>query len=436
MSLPVICLIMFLAMAVMILLGIPLSVSMLTCTFVGMTVVNGFGFTINQFSNGLFALSNSYTFAVIPMFMIVGTLCSATGIAEDTFEAAKKWLGRVRCGLLHTVVVANMIFGACSGMSAAGNMVFSKMAMPELRKANYNETMSIGTITAAGSLSVLIPPSIPLISFCLLANVSVGASLVTGVACGILFAFLMCVMNHIISIARPDLVPPPDKSAPKVPLREKLGTLKLLIPILLLFALIVGGSFLGWFPATAGGAVAVVAVLVYAVAKRTPFKVILNAIVEGIVSFAGVYLIIVAGQFFGRFVTLTGMATYLSEIITSAHIPAYAVFCLVVLFYLFCGCFMDCLSIIVITVPVIFPVLTAMGFHELILVLLLVFAMEIASLTPPVGVGVFYVAHATGMPTSQIFKGVTPYFLFDLFFVLLIGAVPQLVLWLPQLMGY
>lgn len=429
-----VCILIFLLMTGLILVGIPLSISMLTCALLGFTIVSGFDLAVTQFTNSLFQLSHSYNFAVIPLFMVVGTLASVSGMAEGTFTAAKKWLGRVRGGLLHSVVLANMIFGACSGMSSAGNIVFSKIALPELRKANYDETLSIGTITCAGSLSVLIPPSVPIISFSLLAGVSIGSALVVGISTGIIFALLMMLMIVVIGIIQPKKIPP--RESVRVPIKEKLKTLTLLLPIFALFALIVGGSFAGWFPATVGGAVAVVAILIYCFARHLPLKGIFQGIMEGVSSFANVYLIIVAGQFFSRFVTVTGLADAISRAIATMNMPPYLVFCLVFIFYLFCGCFMDCLSIIVITVPVVFPVLTAIGFHELVLVMLLVFAMEIASLTPPVGLGVFYVANATKMPVSQVFRGVAPFFLLDVFLVLLVAAVPNLIMWLPKLLGY
>lgn len=434
MSPTAICLLVFLLMTAMILMGLPLSVSMLFCSFLGFTLVSGVDLAMTQFTNALFSLAHSYNFAVIPLFMVVGTLASVSGMAEGTFIAAKKWLGGVRGGLLHTVVVANMIFGACSGMSSAGNIVFSKIALPELKKAGYNDTLSVGTITCAGSLSVLIPPSIPIISFSLLAGVSIGQALIVGISTGIVFAILMMLMIVVIGFIKPGYIPP--RETVKVPVAEKLKTLTLLLPIVALFALIVGGSFLGWFPATVGGAVAVVAILIYCLCRRLPLKNIFQGVMEGVASFANVYLIIIAGQFFSRFVTVTGLADTLSRGIASANLAPYLVFCLVFVFYLFCGCFMDCLSIIVITVPVVFPVLTAVGFHELVLVMLLVFAMEIAALTPPVGLGVFYVANATKMSTTQVFKGVTPFFIMDVVLVLIIAAFPNLILWLPKLMGF
>lgn len=156
---------------------------------------------------------------------------------------------------------------------------------------------------------------------------------------------------------------------------------------------------------------------------------------EGVVSFAGVYLIIIAGQFFSRFITVTGMAQAISDYIATVNIAPFGIFMLVFAFYLLCGCFMDSLSIIVITVPVVFPVLTSVGYHEVLLVMLLVFSMEIAALTPPVGVGVFYVSQVTKMPPSKVFWGVTPFFILDAFMVILIALFPGLILWLPRLLS-
>jgi tripartite ATP-independent transporter DctM subunit len=429
----IICAIMFGCMTALILLGVPLAISMLTCSFIGFAWVSGFGLATTQLTNALFSLSHSYGFAVIPLFMALGTLASVTGMAEGTFQAAKKWVGGVRGGLLHSVVLANMVFGACSGMSVAGNIVFSRIALPELRKANYDETLSIGTITSAGSLSVLIPPSVPIIAFCLLAGVSIGQALMTGISAGILFAVLTMLLIVVIGLVQPKKIPP--RSSERVSVWEKVKTLRLLLPIAVLFALIVGGSFAGWFPSTVGGAVAVVAILVYAVAKRTRPKIVWRGLIEGVLSFAGVYLIIIAGQFFSRFVTVTGMADAISDYIASVQMAPFGVFMLVFVFYLFCGCFMDALSIIIITVPVVFPVLTGVGYHELVLVMLLVFSMEIASLTPPVGVGVFFVAQVTKMPVSRVFRGVAPFFVLDAFMVMIIALFPDLILWLPRLLG-
>ena len=429
-----ICAICFLVMTILILLGCPLAISMLLCSIAGFWFISGDVMAMKQMTSGITALGANYNFAVIPFFMIMGQLAGATGIAEGAFQSCKKWLSFIRGGLLDTVIISNMVFGACSGMSSAANVVFSRIALPEMEKEGYDRGLSIGTIAGAGSLSVLIPPSMPVLTFCLITNVSIGAALMLGLVTGILFAIIYILFVKVYIRIRPNTVPP--KSNEKVPMREKVQSLKLLIPIILLFALIVGGSFVGWFPATVGGAVAAVVVMIYALIKKTPPKKIFRVVWEGVRSFGNMYMIIIAGQMFGRLVALSGLASAIAKFIAGTGLPAFAIFCLIVLFYLFCGMFMDCLSIIIITVPIVFPVMTSMGYHELILVMLLIFAMEIANLTPPVGVGVFYVADATKESPAFVFKSVTKFFLLDLGIILFIAAVPQSVMWFVHLMGY
>ena len=427
-------LLMFGIMVVLTLLGVPLGISIIGCAAVGLYVVGGPAMLLNQMGQGFYKLSASYNFAVIPMFMVMGQLCAETGIAEGAFTSAKKWLGGLRGGLLDTVVIANMIFGACSGVSSAANVVFSRIALPEMDKAGYDRGLSLSVICASSSLSVLIPPSVLILSFCMLVEVSVGAALMAGCAAGIVFALVYLVVINIYKRLYPNKIPP--KSTEKVPAKEKLQSLALLLPIVLLFALIVGGSFAGWFPATVGGAVAMVVVLIYAIAKRTPLKKIWNAISFSLVTFANIYLIIVGGQLFSRFIALTGMTTAIGNAIAAAQVPGMVVFALVVIFYLFCGMFMDCASIIVITAPIVFPVLTGLGFNELVLVVMMVISMEVASLTPPVGLGVFYVANATNGSPAYIFKNVAKFFVLDLVIIFGMAFIPGIVLWLPKLLGY
>lgn len=425
---------MFALMTVLVLAGIPLAVSALLSAGVGFYLIGGETMLFTQFTTGIFTTCANYGFAVIPLFMVMGALCSVTGIGEGTFTAAKKWLGHRKGGLLDAVVIANMIFGACSGVSAAGNIVFSRIALPELDRHGYDRGLSLGTITCAGSLSVLIPPSMPILVFALMTGVSVGKAMVAGISTGIVFAVLMLIMVHIIIAVQPHKVPP--RSTEKVPAKEKLASLKLLLPILALFALVVGGSFAGWFPATVGGAVAMVVVLIYGICIRMPLKDIWHCIWEGLHGFANIYLIIISGTMFSRVITLSGLAETVANWIASIGAAPFVVFLMVILFYMFCGCFMDCLSIIIITVPVVYPLLTGLGYDPIVLLMLLVFAMEISNLTPPVGLSVFYVANAVNESTAFIFKNVVVYFITDLVFVLLFALIPDIIMWLPNLLGY
>ncbi len=430
-------LIAFLVMMVMIFCGIPVFVSMLVAAFGGFMVLYGGNpvMMVTKFTTAPFELGANYNYAVLPMFMLFCALAGETGIANGAFSAMKSWLGRVKGGLLYTVVAANAVFGACSGSSVAGNIVFGKLAMPELKEAGYDESYSMGCIAASGALSTLIPPSMAIIMYCLISPItmSVGTALMGGVIPGIVTAICLCITIRIIGRIKPGAIPP--GGGPKVSIVEKLKSLRLLIPILCLFGLIIGGTFAGLFTATVGGAVGAVAVCIYALVKRLPLKQIAHSIWEAATMEAGIFPIIIASQIFGSFISATHLADTLANIIAGVNAPAFVIFMLVIALYIFCGCVMDIVSIIIITVPVVFPVLTAVGYSPYVLVICLCFMCEIAGLTPPIGMNVFATANALRVNPSQIFKGVVPYFICGFAVVILIALFPQIVLWLPSLLG-
>ena len=430
-------LIIFALMMVMVFAGIPLFVSMLSCTFIGFAWLYGgdMKMALNIFTTYPFELGANYDYAVLPMFMLVGALAGATGIAEGAFKAVHAFLGRIKGGLLFTVVGANAIFGACSGSSVAGNIVFGKLSMPELEKAGYDRKLSLGCIAASGALSSLIPPSMGIIMFCLIApmSMSVGTALMGGIIPGIITAVALCTTVRVMGKLKPGSVPP--GGGPKVPMKEKLIALRLLVPILCLFGLIIGGTFAGWFTATVGGAVGAVACVIYALCKRMPMKQLGACLVDAAIMEAGIFPIIIGGQLFSKFVADTGLADFLSQLIASVHAPAFVVFLLVIALYAFCGCVMDIVSIIIITVPVVFPILTGLGYSPYALVIALVFVAEIAGLTPPVGMNVFATANALRINPSEVFKGIVPYFICEMVLVLLIGLFPQIVTFLPTITG-
>ena len=356
----------FIGMIVLVLLGVPIFVSMLAGSFVGFIAIGGMRMMIVQFTTAPFSLGADYTYAVLPLFMLVGSLASVTGIAQGAFDAMHKWLGRVRGGLLYTVVCANALFGACSGISVAGNVVFGRLAVPQLERQGYDRSLSYGTVTGAGVLSSLFPPS---------------------------------------------------------------------IPILLVFALISGGAVWGWFASTVGGAVAVFALLVYAIIKKVPVKQIGHCIWDAAIMNAGMFPIIMAGTIFSRFISLTGLADGMADVIAGANLPPILVFTLVIIFYLICGCVMDIPSIIIITVPVIFPLLTGLGFDQYILCIMLVFMCDVAGMTPPIGMNVFAVSNALKVRPMDIFRGCVPFFILDIVCVYIMALAPQIVQFLPRLMG-
>lgn len=425
----------FVLLMVLVFAGVPIWVSMLGCAFLGFMLIGGPNLTTAQFTQAPFSLGANYTYAVLPLFMLVGSLAGETGIAQGAFDAMNKWIGRSRGGLLYALVGANAVFGACSGISTAGNVVFCKIAMPELEKHRYDRRLSLGAIVGAGALSSLIPPSVPIIIFCLMTDLSIGTTLMYGLSLGIIMIILLCLCIKIITIVKPSKVPGKDEME-KVSMKEKVRSLRYLIPFLLVFALIVGGTLTGLFPSTVAGAVASVALVIYALIKRVPGRRILHCIWDAAVMNAGIFPIIIAGSIFSRFISMTRLADGLAKVIADAHLPALVVFTLVVIFYVICGCVMDIASIIIITVPIVFPLLTGLGYNPFVLCVVLVMLCDAAGMTPPIGMNVFAVANALRTGTGEIFKGVIPFFVVDIVAIFIMGLVPSIVEFLPKLMGY
>ncbi len=431
------CLILFGVMIVLVLVGIPVYVSILLCSIIGLWILGGQQMVLTQLSSGILTIASSYDYAVIPLFILVGVMAGVTGMAEGTFDAAKTWLGWARGGLLYTVVIANAIFGACSGVSTAGTVVFSKIAAPQLKRQGYDEKITLGCITASSCLSTLIPPSIAILTLCLLANISIGTGLMSGLSAGILMVVLLCVFIFIRARINKKLVPPVTDEDRNITWKQRGRALGLLIPILAVFVLIVLGSFLGWFPATVGGGIASTAIMIYAVVKPNGlnFKQLLNGLREAGTTFAGLFLILVGGTLFSRLVTISGLASGLLSLISNLGVAPWMVFMIVIIFYILCGCVMNCMTIIIITIPIVFPMLTAVGFNPFAVCIILVLLAELGGITPPFGLSVFMVSNVLKISPKKVFGGSWPFLILFLAMVMIGVFFPRIFLWLPALMG-
>ena len=437
----------FLLMMVMVFLGIPVFISMLVSSGIGFLVLNGGNpaMMLSQFTAGVYNLGANYNYAVLPLFSLVGALVGETGVAEGAFNCFHAWLKRVRGGLLFTVVAANAVFGACSGSSIAGNIVFGKLSLPELRRRGYDERLSLGCIASSGALSTLIPPSMGILMACIIAPspitmadgstvaLSVGTALTGGIVPGILTAIALCVTISIMGVIRKGALPP--RNTEPMDWKECLLGLRFLIPILILFGLIIGGTMMGWFTATVGGAAGAAVCVIYALIKGMSLKKLWNTFVDSACMEAGIFPIIVGGQIFSRFVSNSGLAAFLSNAVANFNAPPIVVFLGVMVVYIICGCVMDIMSVIIITVPIVFPVLCGLGYSPYAVIIALCFMCEIAGLTPPIGMNVFATANALRVGAGKVFSGVLPFFICEVCMVILIALVPGIVTWLPNLIG-
>lgn len=427
--------IIFICMIAAVVIGAPIYIAILGSVSIGFLAVGGPDILVQQLSTGIVNVSASYNFAVIPLFIVVGVLAGETSLGEGIFVSFQKWLGCIRGGLLYAVVIGNAVFGACSGISSAGSIVFAKVAAPEMKKAGYEESLSLGTIAAAGVLSCLIPPSVGIMTFCLITEQSIGTGLATGFSAGIVMIIVMLVMLFVMFRLKAEKIPEITDADRNVSWKERLGTIRLLLPVLVLFALVVGGSFFGWFPATVGGAIASVAIIIYALYRKSGVKRIFYCLWESTQMFAGIFLIIVGSTLFSRFVALTGMAQAISDTIVNAGLPPFLVITIIIIFYGICGCIMDAMSIILITVPIVFPLLTSLGFNGFAICVILVLCAELGAITPPLGLSVFTVSSVLRISPSKIFKGVWPFVIVYLAVIFFVVLFPDVILWLPRIMG-
>jgi C4-dicarboxylate transporter, DctM subunit len=420
----------FIGMFVFLLLGVPIFICMLGGAFVGSLLIGGLTITLQQFSSAPYNVTSSYTFAVVPLFMLMSVLAANCGVAQAAYDAARKWLGNLRGGLLIVTIGAAGLFGAACGSSISTAAVFAKMALPELKKYNYDKSISMGCIAAGGSLDALIPPNVSTVIVCILVEASIGKALIGGVVPGIIYAVLLMSTIQVLGFIKPGAIP---KLNIKVPLKEKFYSLVLVFPIILIVLLVIGGMYAGIFPPAVGGAMGSVGVLIIALFRRTKLKVIAASFYEAVLINAQLFPLLISGFLFARFMALSGLPQKLLQTVIAAHFPALGVMLIVILFYLFIGCVLEFMSMAVITLPIVYPLLTGIGFDPVATIIILVFLAEIALITPPIGMSAFIVAGVAHVKPEVVFRGILPFFLVCLLLLALMVFFPGIVTWLPNL---
>lgn len=411
-------------------MGIPIYIAMLLPSVVGLWLIGGFPFVMGQAANAPYSITSDYTFAVVPMFMVMGILAGESGIAEGAYIAMKKWVSRMRGGLLMATVISNAIFGAVSGVTLASNAIFAKIALPELNKYGYNRSISSGCIASASVLSVLIPPSVPIVIYSILTDLSIGKALLAGIIPGIILTVALCLTVWLIGIIRPGQIPAADL---QISWRERLNSLKLMGPILVIFLLIMGGMFAGVFSSTVAGAAGAFCILIYSLVRRLGKTRILGSFLETVLMSASIFIILIAGFIFSRLMALSGLANSLVVWTQALQLPPIIILSIIVIVYIILGAALENITILIITLPIVFPLVISLGYNPYAFCIANVLLGQIASLSPPVGMAVFVVAAAGNVPPGEVYKGVWPFLLVEIIMVWVIMVVPALSTWLPNM---
>jgi tripartite ATP-independent transporter DctM subunit len=421
------------ALFILIFLRIPVGFVMAGVGFLGFGYIVSFDASMNMVAKDLFSVFGSYSLTVIPLFVLMGQLAYHSGISKRLFNAAYKFIGHWPGGLAIATVGACAAFAAICGSTNATAATMGAATLPEMKRYNYKPELATGVVAAGGSLGILIPPSVIFIVYGILTEQSIGRLFMAGLLPGLILVLLFILAIVIWTRMRPELGP----KGPKVPLREKLASLSGLIETLLLFVLIMGGLFWGFFTPTEAGAIGAFGTLLLGLAGRNlTMKGFIASLAET-TRISCMILVIVAGAtIFGHFLAVSRIPFDIARGVSEIQLPRYAVMLLIIMVYLVGGCVIDSLALIMLTIPIFYPVVLFLGYDPIWFGVIIVLVTQIGVITPPVGVNVYVVSSvARDVPLEVIFKGVLPFLAALIIGTLLLIPFPQLALFLPGLMG-
>jgi tripartite ATP-independent transporter DctM subunit len=381
-----------------------------------------------------FSTTNSFTLAVIPLFILMGSLATQAALTTDLYRAAYNWLGRLPGGLAMATTLASAAFGAACGSTVVNAAVFTRMALPEMTKFGYDKRLSAGCIAASGTLASLIPPSILMVVYAVITEQSVGVLLIAGLLPGILSAAVYMGGIYVRARLKPELAPMPDI---EITWEERWRSLYGVWGVVFLFLLVIGGIYLGFFTPTYAGAVGAFGAFIIVIGKgRLNRERLLETFKDAGITTSVIFIIVIGGILFARFLTYTGLVANISDILLSLQLHPYLYLLSFAVIYIILGMLIDPIAIMVMTLPVMFPIMTGAGFDPIWLGVISIKLAEISLITPPVGLNVYVVRSASPIPLSleDVFAGVMPFLLLDVITLALLIAFPQIILVLPNLM--
>jgi tripartite ATP-independent transporter DctM subunit len=391
-------------LAVMLLIGIDVGFSMLITGFLGFALIGGWTAALGNMAILPFDTLNNYFFAVLPLFLLMGAFCAEGQIGKDAYSAARAWLGQFKGGLAIATIGACGLFAAISGTTLAGSLVMGRVAYPEMRKAGYKMPLAAGTISVGGTLGILIPPSMGFILIGILTELNIGQLFMAGILPGILV--MLFYMGTITVWCKIDPTVAPSTS--KTTWREKWGSVKLTWPVILLFLLVMGGIYLGWFTATEAAAVGAFGALVIPLAKKQMTR---NAFWGSLMDTARmtsmIVILLVGAYMFNAFMAVTQIPNTFGEFLVALPLSRWIVFLFIMIFYIVAGTFFDPISILILTISIFYPAVKALGFDLIWYSVIMVRLLEIGQISPPAGINLFGLKGVIDAPMGDIFKGIS-----------------------------
>lgn len=411
--------------------SLPVAFTMAIVGFVGFAFIVSTSASAGMITTELYETFTQYSLTVIPMFVFMGQIAFHAGISRRLFDAAYSWLGHLPGGLAAAAVGACTIFGAICGSGPATAATMASVAIPEMKRYKYSPELACGSVAAGGSLGMLIPPSVVFIVYAILTEKSIGQLFIAGIVPGVMMALLFCVTIYIQCRLNPKLGP----AGPKVSFKRKLLSLNGLIETLILFAVVMLGMFMGFFSPTEAAAVGAAGSLVIAAVRRKiTRKMITQSVMETIRTSCMVMIIVTGAVIFGRFLAITRIPFELATWLSGLPLPGWAVMGMIILFYLLAGSFIDALALVLLTIPIFYPVVVELGYDPIWFGVIIVVVTQMGVITPPVGVNVYVVSGIErDVPLQKIFRGSMPFLLAMVVAAILLMIFPQICTWLPNL---
>jgi C4-dicarboxylate transporter DctM subunit len=417
---------------VFIFLGMPVGFAMTLVGFAGFAYLASFDAALGLLRNVPYTTVASYGLSVVPLFVLMGALCYQSGLSKDLYSTAHKWFGQLRGGLAMATVAGCAGFAAISGSSMATAITMGTVALPEMKRYNYNPSLATGSVAAGGTIGILIPPSVTLVVYGIITEVSIGKLFLAGFIPGVLEAVFYIITIYIVCTIKPHWGPP----AAKTSFVQKIISLKNTWAVLVLFVLVIGGIYWGIFsPTEAAGIGAFGAFVIALVRRKLSWQGFKQSLVETVEITAMVFTILIGAMLLTYFMAVSRLPNELAMIIGGLQLNRYVVLSGILIIYVILGCFLDPMAMILLTIPIFFPLIESMGFSPVWFGILIVRVVEIGLITPPVGLNVYIIKGvAKDVPMQTIFKGIIPFLISDILHVTMLVIFPSISLFIPSLM--
>ena len=422
----------FFVLFTLLFLGAPIAFGLLFVGFAGFAFMQGLPAALAMVGQVAFTTVLNEELSVIPLFVLMGGFIAVSRLSDDLFNAANAFIGHLRGGLAMSTVVACAGFAAVCGSSFATAATMSKVALPPMRRFGYSDRLAAGAIASGATLGIMIPPSVPLLMYGFMTRTDVGKLFIAGVIPGLVQVGAFMLTIAVIVWLRPNFLP----ASPRLLWSQRLGPLRDVWAPVVLFLFVIGGLYGGLFTATeAGGMGAAGAFIIGVVRRRLPMEAIKRSLLEATRTSAAVFTILIGALIFGYFLTITQTPQKVTALLTGLGIGSLGVLIIILLMYLILGCLMDAMAMVILTVPIVFPVIIQLGFDPIWFGVIIVMTVELGLIHPPVGMNVFVIkSMVKDVDFTTIFMGVLPFVGALIIVLALMVAFPQLATWLPSRM--